>query len=116
MTSTLTASALDLTGEHPRKLLSYVAGEWVEGSGRFTTLTHAVTGAPVAEASSEGIDFAEMVAYARRVGGPALRKLTFHERALMLKAMAQFLTQAQLPLTARARSGGVIVFAFPGHD
>src|SRR5256885_5661290 len=92
MTSTLAASPLDLTGERPRKLLNYVAGEWVEGTGRFTTLHHAVTGAPVAESSSAGIDFATMVGYARRVGGPALRKLTFHERALMLKAMAQFLT------------------------
>src|SRR5256714_6299684 len=92
MTSTLTASPLDLTGERPRKLLNYVAGEWVEGTGLCTTLHHAVTGAPVAESSSEGIDFATMVGYARRVGGPALRKLTFHERALMLKAMAQFLT------------------------
>src|SRR5690349_18104825 len=92
MTTTLTASPLDLTGEKPRKLLNYVAGEWVEGTGTFTTLNHAVTGAPVAAASSEGVDFAAMVAYARRVGGPALRKMTFHERALMLKAMAQFLT------------------------
>jgi oxepin-CoA hydrolase/3-oxo-5,6-dehydrosuberyl-CoA semialdehyde dehydrogenase len=92
MTSTLTASPLDLTGEHPRRLQNYVAGEWVEGSGKFATLHHAVTGAPVAEASTEGIDFARMVDYARRVGGPALRKMTFHERALMLKAMAQYLT------------------------
>src|SRR5690242_4341067 len=92
MTSTLTASPLDLTGEKPRKLLNYVAGEWVEGTGTFTTLNHAVTGAPVAAASSEGVDFAAMVEYARRVGGPAIRKMTFHERALMLKAMAQFLT------------------------
>src|SRR5690349_15449569 len=92
MTTTLTASPLDLTGEKPRKLLNYVAGEWVEGTGTFTTLNHAVTGAPVAAASSEGVDFAAMVAYARRVGGAALRKMTFHERALMLKAMAQFLT------------------------
>src|SRR5881392_2828674 len=92
MTSTLAASPLDLTGERPRRLLNYVAGEWVEGTGRFTTLHHAVTGAPVAESSSEGIDFATMVRYARRVGGPALRKMTFHERALMLKAMAQYLT------------------------
>src|SRR6266576_4456027 len=89
---TLTASPIDLTGERPRKLLNYVAGQWVEGTGRFTTLNHAVTGVPVAEASSEGVDFAAMVTYARRVGGPALRKMTFHERALMLKAMAQFLT------------------------
>src|SRR5438105_3399997 len=92
MTSTLTASPIDLTGERPRKLLNYVAGQWVEGAGKFTTLNHAVTGAPVAEASSEGVDFAAMVEYAGRVGGPALRKMTFHERALMLKAMAQFLT------------------------
>ena len=92
MTSTLTTPILDLTGERPRRLLNYVAGEWVEGSGRFTPLHHAVTGAPVAEASSEGVDFARMVEYARKVGGPALRKMTFHERALMLKAMAQYLT------------------------
>lgn len=92
MTSTLTASPLDLTGEHPRRLQNFVAGEWVEGAGKFTVLHHAVTGAPVAEASTEGIDFARMVDYARRVGGPALRKMTFHERALMLKAMAQYLT------------------------
>ena len=92
MTSTLTTSPLDLTGEHPRRLQNYVAGEWVEGTGRLATLHHAVTGAPVAEASTEGIDFARMVEYARRVGGPALRKMTFHERALMLKAMAQYLT------------------------
>jgi oxepin-CoA hydrolase/3-oxo-5,6-dehydrosuberyl-CoA semialdehyde dehydrogenase len=72
--------------------MNYVAGEWVEGGGKFATLHHAVTGAPVAEASTEGIDFARMVEYGRRVGGPALRKMTFHERALMLKAMAQYLT------------------------
>jgi len=92
MTSTLAASSLDMTGEKPRRLLNYVAGEWVEGTGKFSVLHHAVTGAPVAEASTEGVDFARMVDYARRVGGPALRKMTFHERALMLKAMAQYLT------------------------
>jgi len=92
MTSTLTASSFDITGERPRRLLNFVAGDWVEGAGKFTTLHHAVTGAPVAEASTEGVDFAAMVEYARRVGGPALRRMTFHERALMLKAMAQSLT------------------------
>jgi oxepin-CoA hydrolase/3-oxo-5,6-dehydrosuberyl-CoA semialdehyde dehydrogenase len=92
MTSTATTTmALDLTGEHPRRLLSYAAGEWVEGIGKFTQLRHAVTGAPIAEASSEGVDFAGMVEHARRVGGPALRRMTFHQRALMLKAMAAHL-------------------------
>src|SRR5690348_3101726 len=92
MTTTLSTTTLDLTGDKPRRLQNYVGGEWVEGAGKFTTLTHAVTGAPVAEASTEGVDFKAMVDYARRVGGPALRKMTFHERALMLKAMAQHLS------------------------
>src|SRR3954465_7337102 len=92
MTSTLTVSPLDLTGEHPRRLQNYVAGEWVDGAGKFATLHHAVTGETVAEASSEGLDFAAMADYARRVGGPALRRMTFHQRALMLKEMAKYLT------------------------
>src|SRR6476619_4789651 len=72
-------------------LASYAQGRWVTGSGGATPLLHAVTGEPVAEAASEGLDFAGMMEYARRVGGPALRRMTFHERALMLKAMAQYL-------------------------
>jgi len=54
-----------------------------------TELFHAVTGEKIAETSTGGIDFAGMVEYAKRVGGPALRRMTFHERALMLKAVAQ---------------------------
>src|SRR6185295_12450936 len=42
--------------------------------------------------TSEGLDFAAMADYARRVGGPALRRLTFHQRALMLKEMAKYLS------------------------
>jgi len=75
------------------KLKNYAAGQWVEGGGSGTTLVHAVTGAPVAHASSDGLDFREMAQYARRVGGPALRRLTFHQRARMLKAMALYLSE-----------------------
>lgn len=74
-----------------RRLGNYAQGEWLIGEGRATDLHHAVTGEKVAEATTGGIDFAGMVEYAKRVGGPALRRLTFHERALMLKAMAQHL-------------------------
>jgi oxepin-CoA hydrolase/3-oxo-5,6-dehydrosuberyl-CoA semialdehyde dehydrogenase len=73
------------------KLKSYVAGEWVAGSGNGTPLFNAVTGAQIAIAGSEGLDFKAMLDYARNVGGPALRKMTFHERALMLKRLAMFL-------------------------
>ena len=74
-----------------RKLTSYASGQWVAGSGKTSTLLHAVTGEAVAEVGSEGLDFKAMLEYGRRVGGPALRKLTFHERARLLKAMAQHL-------------------------
>ena len=74
------------------KLKNYSQGQWVEGAGPGTPLLHAVTGELVAEATSEGLDFRGMLDYARRVGGPRLRAMTFHERARMLKAMAQYLT------------------------
>ena len=73
------------------RLENYALGEWVRGSGKGIDLFHAVTGEKVGEASSEGLDFKAMVDYARRTGGPALRKMTFHERARMLKAMASYL-------------------------
>ena len=79
---------LDLSGRAPRRLRSFAAGEWVTADGKATTLYHAVTGEPIAEASSHGLDFGRMVRWAREVGGPALRRHTFHERARMLKAMA----------------------------
>jgi oxepin-CoA hydrolase/3-oxo-5,6-dehydrosuberyl-CoA semialdehyde dehydrogenase len=70
------------------RLKNYALGEWVEGSGDGTQLVHAVTGAPIAVASSAGLDFKAMLEYAREVGGPTLRRMTFHERARMLKALA----------------------------
>jgi oxepin-CoA hydrolase/3-oxo-5,6-dehydrosuberyl-CoA semialdehyde dehydrogenase len=79
-------------GAEPRRLLNYVQGEWVAGSGTPTELYHAVTGEKIAEASTGGIDFKGMVDYAKAVGGPALRKMTFHQRALMLKDVAKYLT------------------------
>lgn len=86
-------SPLDVSGSSPRRLQNYVGGKWVQGTGSAVDLLHAVTGAKIAEASTVGIDFKAMVAYARNVGGPKLRKMTFHERALMLKAMAKHLME-----------------------
>lgn len=75
------------------RLQNYAQGQWTSGTGEGTALFHAVTGREVAIASSGGLDFRGMVQYARTVGGPALRKLTFHQRARMLKAMALHLTE-----------------------
>src|SRR5689334_12650202 len=75
------------------RIQSYALGEWVDGAGTGTTLYDAVTGEEIGIASSEGLDFAAMLDFGRRTGGPALRRRTFHERARMLKALALQLTE-----------------------
>ena len=75
----------------PRRLESYLAGQWARGTGKGQTLLNAATGAPVARINSSGIDFAAALAYGREQVGPKLRKLSFHDRAQMLKALGQFL-------------------------
>ena len=74
------------------RLQNYALGQWIDGTGTGAPLYHAVTGAPVAIASSEGLDFKAMHAYGRTEGGPTLRAMTFHQRARILKALAQYLT------------------------
>ncbi len=73
-------------------LKNYAEDRWVVGSGEPAELRSAVTGDVVALASSRGLDFAAMARFAREQGGPALRALTFHQRAGMLKALAEALT------------------------
>jgi oxepin-CoA hydrolase / 3-oxo-5,6-dehydrosuberyl-CoA semialdehyde dehydrogenase len=75
------------------KLGNYVAGQWILGDGTGQILAHAVNGNPIYEATTKGIDFKKMVEYARKKGNPALRKMTFHERGKMLKALALHLRQ-----------------------
>ena len=75
-----------------RQLQNYAHGEWVTGAGTGTALYHAVTGEQVAVATSEGLDFKGMLEYGRTVGGPTLRAMTFHQRARILKGLAQYLT------------------------
>ncbi|MEI6488290.1 MAG: phenylacetic acid degradation bifunctional protein PaaZ [Bacteroidota bacterium] len=70
------------------KLQNYASGQWVAGEGEGQALFNAITGDEIATASSKGLDFESMMNYARSVGGPALRKLTFQERGRMLKTLA----------------------------
>ena len=74
------------------RLQNYALGEWVSGTGAGTQLYNAVTGAEIGVASSDGLDFKAMLDYGRTVGGPTLRAMTFHQRARILKALAQYLT------------------------
>lgn len=70
------------------KLQNYATGKWIEGEGEGQQLFNAITGEQIASASSKGLDFSDMLDYARKTGGPALRKMTFQERGRMLKALA----------------------------
>jgi len=79
-------------------LQSFAAGKWIGPSGSPRRLKSAVSGETIAELGSSGLDFGKMAEHARAVGGPALRKLTFHERAGMLKALAQYLNERRDPL------------------
>ncbi|MBT6372639.1 MAG: phenylacetic acid degradation bifunctional protein PaaZ, partial [Acidimicrobiaceae bacterium] len=74
-----------------RTLESHVCGFWHSPTADGTVTHHAVTGVPVASVSSAGIDFSATTAYARDVGGPTLRSMSFHERAALLKAVGQLL-------------------------
>lgn len=75
------------------KLANLVMDQWVEGAGEGRLLTSAVDGEPVASISSSGIDFADVLEHARKVGGAGLRKMSFHERGEMLKALAKDLQE-----------------------
>jgi oxepin-CoA hydrolase/3-oxo-5,6-dehydrosuberyl-CoA semialdehyde dehydrogenase len=70
-------------------LKSYLSGSWQVGSGRTSTLHNPTTGDVVANACTEGLDFAAALAYAREVGGPSLRAMTFAERGAMLMTMSK---------------------------
>ncbi len=69
-------------------LSSYVSGAWHSPPDEGAPVHDAVTGAEVARVSSTGIDFGAALGHGRGVGGPALREMTFHQRAALLKALA----------------------------
>ena len=70
-------------------LQSYTHDKWIAPEGPFTKIQSAVTGKPVAQIGTTVRDFGSVLAQARNVGGPALRAMTFHQRARMLKALAE---------------------------
>ncbi len=77
----------------PRQLESYLAGRWQRGKAEAQALVDAASGAPVALIDATGLDLGEALEHGRNAGGHALRKMTVHERALMLKALAQALAE-----------------------
>lgn len=73
------------------KLENYITGKWISGDGEGQLLYNAVTAEPLAAATTKGLDFKNIIEYGRKTGNPALRKMTFHQRGNMLKALALYL-------------------------
>jgi oxepin-CoA hydrolase/3-oxo-5,6-dehydrosuberyl-CoA semialdehyde dehydrogenase len=87
-------------------LRSYVSGAWQVPEDEGAPLLDAVTGEEIARVSTRGVDYAAALDHGRRVGGPALRGLTFHERALLLKSLAAHLWERREELHGlSARTG-----------
>ncbi|MFN0187494.1 MAG: phenylacetic acid degradation bifunctional protein PaaZ [Bacteroidia bacterium] len=76
-----------------KQLQNYYCGKWVAGTENGQVLYNAINGSEIASASSKGLDFGMMLDYGRTKGGKALRKMTFHERGRMLKALALHLME-----------------------
>jgi len=74
-----------------QQIASLAAGQWVAPGQGARDIASAVTGEVIARAGNDALDVGAMLEHARDVGGPALRALTFHDRARMLKALAQHL-------------------------
>ena len=70
---------------------SYAHGDWIAPGSGARPIESAITGEVIAEAGNDTLDTAAMLDHARNRGGPALRALTFHDRARMVKALAQHL-------------------------
>lgn len=73
------------------KLMNYIMGSWVEGQGQGQELKDASNSKVLGHASTDGIELDKVLNYARSVGNPALRNLTFHQRARRLKKLAMHL-------------------------
>jgi len=73
----------------PLKLMNYAEGQWFGASAGLSDVLSAIDGQVVAQTGSQGLNFKAMTDYARKVGGPALRAMTFHERARMVKSLAE---------------------------
>ena len=90
-------------------LRSYVGGAWVDPADEGRPVLDAVTGEEVARVSSAGIDFGAALKYGRATGGPALRELTFHQRAALLKSLGLLLREYHEELYAlSARTGATL--------
>jgi oxepin-CoA hydrolase/3-oxo-5,6-dehydrosuberyl-CoA semialdehyde dehydrogenase len=69
-------------------LKNYARDRWFESTSGLVEIRSPIDDSVVALTSTEGLDFGALLDHARTVGGPNLRRMTFHERAHMIKGLA----------------------------
>lgn len=89
-----------------KELASFVSNDWVTGTGARATLVNPATEEALASASTGGIDMAAALAFARDVGGPALRARSFAERGELLEKTSKTLHAARDELIGLAIANG----------
>ncbi|MEM7440141.1 MAG: phenylacetic acid degradation bifunctional protein PaaZ [Pseudomonadota bacterium] len=77
---------------------SFTTGRWIAPDDGAREIENAVTGETMARAGNDAIDAQAVLDHARKIGGPALRALTFHDRARLIKALAQTLNDRKQEL------------------
>ena len=87
-------------------LESYLCGSWAGGEAPHRPLHNPTTGEQVAQVSSKGLDLNAAVQYARDVGGPALRAMSFTERGAMLDKAAKAINDHREALIELATLNG----------
>ncbi|MBK8218043.1 MAG: 3,4-dehydroadipyl-CoA semialdehyde dehydrogenase [Myxococcales bacterium] len=88
------------------ELASYLSGEWARGTGKGAELVDPSTEAVVATVSTEGLDLAKALAFARTTGGPALRAMTFAQRGEMIRALSKAIYEKRDELIGLAIANG----------
>lgn len=91
-----------------QQVSSFASGQWIAPGAGARNIASAITGEVIASAGNDALDVQAMLDYGRSVGGPALRALTFHDRARMLKALAGHLNQHKQALYAASFDTGAI--------
>ncbi|HQZ17419.1 MAG TPA: 3,4-dehydroadipyl-CoA semialdehyde dehydrogenase [Vicinamibacteria bacterium] len=88
------------------KLKSYLCGEWREGEGEGEALLNPATEEILGHATADGLDRKRALDFARTEGGPALRALTFKQRAELVQKTAALLQKNRDELIGLAMSNG----------
>ena len=87
-------------------LENYALDNWKAGEGQTADISSAVTSEKISVTGSGGLDFKAMLEHGRNVGGPALRAMTFHERAAMLKKLGLAIMERKDELYALSLNTG----------